>query len=57
MARQSTAKAQQVLCDVQNAAAGWLSKEQSKEPEQEQEKKELEKEETKASEVQRGAEQ
>ncbi|XP_038274988.1 perilipin-1 [Dermochelys coriacea] len=51
VAKQSTAKAQQVLCDVQNAAAGWLSKEQSKEPEQEQEEEELEKEETKASEM------
>ncbi|CAM5145538.1 unnamed protein product [Eretmochelys imbricata] len=51
VARQSTAKAQQVLCDVQNAAVGWLSKEQSKEPEQEQEKEELEKEETKESEM------
>uniref|UniRef100_A0A674KDM1 Perilipin 1 n=1 Tax=Terrapene triunguis TaxID=2587831 RepID=A0A674KDM1_9SAUR len=51
----STAKAQQVLYDVQNAAAGWLSKEQSKESEQEQEKEELKKEETKSSEVQRGA--
>uniref|UniRef100_A0A452J306 Perilipin 1 n=1 Tax=Gopherus agassizii TaxID=38772 RepID=A0A452J306_9SAUR len=49
-----SAPAQQVLYDVQNAAAGWLSKEQSKEPEQEQEKEELKKEETKASEVQRG---
>uniref|UniRef100_K7G209 Perilipin 1 n=1 Tax=Pelodiscus sinensis TaxID=13735 RepID=K7G209_PELSI len=55
VARQSTAKAQQVLCEVQNAATGWLSKGQSKEPEQEQEE-ELKKEETKASEVQRGAE-
>uniref|UniRef100_A0A8C0G037 Perilipin 1 n=1 Tax=Chelonoidis abingdonii TaxID=106734 RepID=A0A8C0G037_CHEAB len=44
-----SAPAQQVLYDVQNAAAGWLSKEQSKEPEQEQEKEELKKEETKAS--------
>ncbi|XP_032662403.1 perilipin-1 [Chelonoidis abingdonii] len=51
VARQSTAKAQQVLYDVQNAAAGWLSKEQSKEPEQEQEKEELKKEETKASDM------
>ncbi|KAM7151536.1 perilipin-1 isoform 1-T3 [Macrochelys suwanniensis] len=55
VARQSTAKAQQVLCEVQNAAAGWLSKEQSKEPEQEQEKEELKKEETKASEMAEGA--
>nr|XP_025035337.1 perilipin-1 isoform X2 [Pelodiscus sinensis] len=51
VARQSTAKAQQVLCEVQNAATGWLSKGQSKEPEQEQEE-ELKKEETKASEEQ-----
>ncbi|XP_075753210.1 perilipin-1 [Pelodiscus sinensis] len=50
VARQSTAKAQQVLCEVQNAATGWLSKGQSKEPEQEQEE-ELKKEETKASEM------
>uniref|UniRef100_A0A674K668 Perilipin 1 n=1 Tax=Terrapene triunguis TaxID=2587831 RepID=A0A674K668_9SAUR len=49
-----SAPAQQVLYDVQNAAAGWLSKEQSKESEQEQEKEELKKEETKSSEVQRG---
>ncbi|XP_034639673.1 perilipin-1 isoform X3 [Trachemys scripta elegans] len=55
VARQSTTKAQQVLHDVQNAAAGWLSKEQSKESEQEQEKEELKKEETKASEMAEGA--
>ncbi|XP_067412161.1 perilipin-1 [Emydura macquarii macquarii] len=55
VARQSTAKAQQVLCDVQNAAAGWLSQGKSKEPEQGQEKEELKKEETKANEMAEGA--
>ncbi|XP_074862679.1 perilipin-1 [Carettochelys insculpta] len=54
MARQSTAKAQQVLCGVQNAAAGWLSQGPSKEPEQEQEE-ELKKGETQASERAEGA--
>uniref|UniRef100_A0A8C8SVG8 Perilipin 1 n=1 Tax=Pelusios castaneus TaxID=367368 RepID=A0A8C8SVG8_9SAUR len=47
VARQSMAKAQQVLGDVQTAAAGWLSKGQRKKSE----KKELKKKETKANEV------
>ncbi|XP_025065458.1 perilipin-1 isoform X2 [Alligator sinensis] len=49
MAKQSTAKAQQVLSDVQHAASAWLSRRQSKEPEQ-QPKKEMKKKESEARE-------
>ncbi|XP_019389265.1 PREDICTED: perilipin-1 isoform X2 [Crocodylus porosus] len=49
MAEQSTAKAQQVPSDVQHAASGWLSRQQSKELEQ-QPKKEMKKEESEARE-------